>query len=148
MKENIIYLCLECLFILTFVIIIFFERKGKYKHLEIAKDNLNELDRTFQLMCHYYPQEKISEEEYERIKNIAINNYMIIGGGLDNECCGKEYLVKLVGTEELDSCYYYKCSECGKIYVCVWAQLLTFLTHCEIVESYQIGGIDLWLFPV
>lgn len=116
--EMIEFLFCTALGVLVLVLGIF---GNKHKKLQDeAIDNLRLFMDTFELMKTYYPQHIVTQEEYAEIKKNLIHNYMLVGGGLDNECCGKEYLVRLVGIKELDECYIYRCTECGKTYVCVW----------------------------
>ena len=80
----------------------------------------SELKKSFDTTKKMYPIEQITEDYYEEIKHKLHVNYILWGGGLSNECCGKEHIVKLEGCETVNEGYYYRCKKCGKHYLCVW----------------------------
>ena len=96
------------------LIIIFVEHRNKQKEMkELEKQQFEE---TFE-----YPEHTITEEEFnEGVKKKIRHTHLTYGGCIVDDCCGREHIVRLVGTEKLNDSFFYRCAKCGQNYVAVY----------------------------
>ena len=97
------------------LIIIFVEHRNKQKEMkELEKQH--QFEETFE-----YPEHTITEEEFnEVVKKKIRHTHLTYGGWIVDDCCGREHIVRLVGSEKLNDSFYYRCTKCGQNYVAVY----------------------------
>ena len=98
------------------LIIIFVEHRNKQKEMKELEKQHYQFEETFE-----YPDHTITEEEFnEVVKKKIRHTHLTYGGCIVDDCCGREHIVRLVGTEKLNDSFYYRCAKCGQNYVAVY----------------------------
>ena len=98
------------------LIIIFVEHRNKQKEMKELEKQQYQFEDTFD-----YPEHTITEEEFnEVVKKKIRHTHLTYGGWIVDDCCGREHIVRLVGTETLNCSFYYRCTKCGQNYVAVY----------------------------
>ena len=118
------------------LIIIFVEHRNKQKEIKELEKQHYKFEESFE-----YPEHTITEEEFNEVVNKKIRHtHLTYGGWIVDDCCGREHIVRLVGTEKLNNSFYYRCKKCGKHYLCVWGQLKVGID----VNSYIKHNRKIW----
>lgn len=67
-----------------------------------------------------YPSYNVNSHKLSIDVTKAEPVYIINDVGISNECCGRENIVHLTGTKELDNYFVFRCNKCGKLFIAVW----------------------------
>lgn len=98
-------------FVLITVWILF---KIKNPYIEALKAH-NQLMRDFYNIVNMYP--KVVDKEVSLDSSIPVK--LIYGVGLEDHCCGKEFIVLIDNKSTADKLYF-KCTKCGKLMAAVY----------------------------
>ena len=106
--------------VLTIGVVIFLYNRDKKTdsviyELEAYKEGVNNA-------FNAYPKVYANDEEWEALKiQPYTKTHILFDVGLENECCGREYIRHIVYTgDKFTNIEFYKCEKCGKLLVPVW----------------------------
>ena len=106
--------------VLTIGVVIFLYNRDK--KIDSVRYNLEAYKEGVNNAFNAYPMVYMSEEEWIELKKQPYTKtHILFDVGIENECCGKEHIRRIVYTgEKFTDRDFYRCEKCGKILVPVW----------------------------